>query len=192
MNRLARLPLLLLALVLAAPIAASAQEPTVVILVRHAEKVVPDPPDRDPALTEAGHARAGALARALAGAGVDAVITSQWQRTRMTAAPLAQALGLTPEVISTSGAQAQPEAVADAIRARHLGKTVLVVGHSNGIPATIRALGGPELLEICESQYGNLFVLVLRGGAAPPELVHARYGAPDPVPGPECANMMQP
>jgi phosphohistidine phosphatase SixA len=168
------------------PGAAIAQEPTVVILVRHAEKATPDPPDADPPLTVAGRARARALAEALADAGVDAVITSQWQRTRLTAAPLAERLEIEPEVISTSGAQAQPEAVAEAIRTRHAGQTVLVVGHSNTLHEVIAALGGSAVEEICESQYADLLVLVLDGGGEAPALIRTRYGVPSPPPGPEC------
>lgn len=190
MSRL-RIPLLLLALLLSwAGPAAAQQQPTVVILVRHAEKVAPNPPDGDPELTEAGRARARALADALADAGVDAVITSQWKRTRFTAAPLAEKLGLTPEVVSTSGAQAQPEAVAQSIRANHAGHTVLVVGHSNTIPAVIAALGGPRLEEICDSQYADFFVLVLGAGERP-SLIRSTYGAPSPAPGPECQRAMR-
>ena len=178
--------LLLVLLLLAAAPALRAQHPTVVILVRHAEKVVPNPPDGDPPLTPAGMARAQALAEHLALTGVHAIISSQWQRTRATAAPLAARLGLEPEIISTSGAQAQPEAVAASIRANHRGHTVLVVGHSNSIPQTIRALGGPELPDICDSQYANLYVLVL-DATGPPTFISSRYGAADPAPGPECA-----
>jgi phosphohistidine phosphatase SixA len=186
-------PALLLAVLLGClatglgPGEAAAQEPTVVVLVRHAEKVTPDPPDADPALTAAGQARALALAETLADAGVDAILTSQWQRTRLTAAPLAERLGIEPEVFSTSGAQAQPEAVAEAIRTRHAGQTVLVVGHSNTVPEVIAALGGPAVEAICESQYADLFVLVLDDGGEAPALIRAGYGAPSPPPGPECA-----
>ena len=188
MNQLARLPLLLLAFLLTSAHAAAAQErATVVILARHAEKVTVDPNDRDPALTEAGQARARALAEALEGAGVDAVITTQYQRTRNTAKPLADALGITPTVIA-SGPTLLAQ-IAETIRTRHAGQTVLVVGHSNSIPGTIEALGGPKLPEICESQYANLFVMVLREGEAP-TLVRSRYGAADPAQGPECAGMM--
>ncbi|HEX2205527.1 MAG TPA: phosphoglycerate mutase family protein [Longimicrobium sp.] len=188
MTRLARLPLLLLAFLVATTDAAAAQEEaTVVILVRHAEKVTVDPNDRDPALTAAGETRARALAQALEGAGVDAVITTQFQRTRNTAKPVADALGITPAVIA-SGPNLLAQ-IAEAVRTRHAGQTVLVVGHSNSVPGTIEALGGPKVAEICESQYANLFVMVLRAGEAP-TLVRSRYGAADPAPGPECAGMM--
>jgi len=36
---------------------------------------------------------------------------------------------------------------------------VLVVGHSNTIPAVVKALGGPEVT-IGENEYDNLFILV--------------------------------
>lgn len=66
--------------VLAAPLAA---QPSLVILVRHAERDTAPP--RDPVLTAAGTARAKALHQALAAAGVGSVITTQLQRTQLTA-----------------------------------------------------------------------------------------------------------
>ena len=63
-------------------------------------------------------------------------------------------------------------------------RVVLVVGHSNTIPAIIAALGGPRVPDICESVYANLFMLV--PGAGEVRLVRSRYGAADPEPGPEC------
>jgi broad specificity phosphatase PhoE len=70
-------------------------------------------------------------------------------------------------------------AVAQLIRARYAGKTVLVVGHSNTIPAIIAALGGPALPDLCDSAYGNLFTLHLPP-AGTVRLEHKHYGAPDP------------
>ena len=177
----------LLAGVLLALPSAAAQDATVVILVRHAEKVTPDPPDHDPALTAEGRARAQALVGALADAGVDAIVTSQWRRTRQTAAPLAAHLGLTPAVLSTDGAKDYPAAVAEAIRARYSGQTVVVVGHSNTVPQTVAALGGPSGLTICDAHYDDLFVVTLGRGGRAAGLVRARYGAPSPRAGPGCA-----
>src|SRR3954471_10592172 len=67
-----------------------------VIVVRHAEKA--DQSD-DAALSGEGKARAKALADLLRGAGVTHIITSEYRRTRETAAPLARALGLTAEQV---------------------------------------------------------------------------------------------
>ncbi|HEU0080180.1 MAG TPA: histidine phosphatase family protein, partial [Longimicrobiaceae bacterium] len=112
MTRTARLPLAALLLALcgcAAPVRAAAQEPTTVVVVRHAEKAAAG--GQDPELSEAGAARAGALAAALADAGVDAVVTTQLRRTRLTAQPLMRELDLAPEVVATGGAD-HPKAVA--------------------------------------------------------------------------------
>lgn len=179
---------ILLALLLAVPAAVAAQAQTIVILVRHAEKVTADPNDRDPGLTAVGQARAEALMDALEEAGIDAIITTSLRRTQLTAAPLADGLQITPEVVQAGGPDHAAE-VAAAVR-RHAGKTVLVVGHSNTVPAIIGALGGPRFDDLCDSQHANLFVLVL-GADGKAELIRSRYGAADPAPGPECARTMR-
>jgi broad specificity phosphatase PhoE len=157
--------------------------PSLVLLVRHAEKAAE--PASDPPLTAAGAARAQALAAALRDAGVTAIITTQLRRTRETAQPLAMTRGLTPEVvpISRGAIAAHVEAAVAAVR-RHAGGVVLVVGHNNSVPAIIAALGGPRLPDICESVYASLFVLVPGGGEA--RLVRSHYGAADSDPGREC------
>ncbi|MGC1387558.1 MAG: phosphoglycerate mutase family protein, partial [Steroidobacteraceae bacterium] len=73
---------------------------TVIIVVRHAEKVMDV--GGDPPLSEAGEARAALLARMFSDARlvgrIDAIYVSPAQRNRLTAAPLAARLGLTPVV----------------------------------------------------------------------------------------------
>ena len=109
-------------------------------------------------------------------AGVGAVITTQFQRTKQTAAPLAQALSITPEVIEAKGATAEhASAIADAIRRRFAGKVVLVVGHSNTVPAIVGALMASQLPDICDEQYDALYVVVLPADSAP-RLILSRYG----------------
>ena len=189
MTRIARLRLVLLLLALcgaALPGRAAAQEPTVVVLVRHAEKAAAG--GQDPELSEAGTARAGALAEALADAGVDAVVTTHLRRTQLTAAPLMRELKLAPEVVQAGGPD-HAKAVADAAR-RHAGNTVLVVGHSNTVPAIVTALGAGPMDELCDHEYSNLFVVVLRPGEEP-SLLRTRYGAPDPAPTAPCARSMR-
>lgn len=151
--------------------------PAMVILVRHAEKAK-DGGD-DPALSSAGAERAKALAAALADSGVTAIVTTQLRRTGDTAAPLAAARQLTPEVVRIEKGEAIPAyaaAVAAAVR-RHPGGVVLVVGHSNTVPAVIAALGGPKLPDLADAEYSNLFVLV--PGAAGAQLTRTHYGEPD-------------
>lgn len=142
---------------------ASAQK--AVFLVRHAEKV--DESD-DAALSEAGLARARSLAEALGSAGVTAIYTTQYQRTRKTAEPLAQKLGLTPNVVGDSNQLVR------RLRAENAKDVVLIVGHSNTLPEILRALGHPESITIASQEYDNLFVLVPQSGE-PPTLLRLHY-----------------
>ena len=118
--------------------------------------------------------RAKELARVLAGVKFDAIYTTQYMRTKGTAAPTAAALGITP-VIRTTGPTYAAD-LAKHIRATHVGQTVLVVGHSNSTPDVMRALGATDVPDIPESQYDNLFVLTDADGAAP-KVVALRFGA---------------
>lgn len=149
--------------------ATSASCDRLVILVRHAEKAAT--PSEDPALSSVGAARAQSLAKALSKAGVGAIITTEWRRTQATAEPLARALDIAPIVVRSDDA-AHVAAVAAAVCSQPAA-VVLVVGHSNTVPAIIAELGGPNLPMIAETDYDNLYVLQL--SAAPPRLVQSRY-----------------
>jgi broad specificity phosphatase PhoE len=170
------LALLLLAL---AAVPAAAQDSTVVYLVRHAEKAA-EPAD-DPPLTPAGEARARALADLLREEPIDALLVTQFRRTAATAAPLAGRQGIEDvRVIPTRGTGLpHAEQVAETARTEYRGKRVLVVGHSNTVPAIVHALGGPALPELCDAEHARLFVVVLRDGE-PPRVEVRGYGAPDP------------
>jgi phosphohistidine phosphatase SixA len=179
------LPLLVFSASLA-PVAA-ADHPQIVVVVRHAEKA--DVPAGDVTLSPAGQARAEELAMALAEARLDTIVTTQFRRTRDTAAPLSVGLNLTPVVVHAgTDTASHVKAVAAAVRAG--GYSVLVVGHSNTVPAIITALGGPVMQELCESEYSNLFTLALVPGQ-PARLVHGRYGAPDDESAAECHKQMK-
>jgi broad specificity phosphatase PhoE len=173
----------------AAPHAAQAQADRLVILVRHAEKGAE--PSGDPHLSDAGQGRAKALATALASAHVDAVIVTQYRRTRETAEHVLAARGLTPIVVKAGDdLAAHVKAVTDAVRAQPPGATILVVGHSNTIPAVIGALGGPELGDLCDDEYATLFVLDLPAKGRP-RLVRSSYGAADPPGATSCEHTMK-
>ena len=158
-------------LLLATSLAAAPHPVTTVILVRHAEKASQD---EDPPLSAAGEQRAKDLARTLAGVKFDAIYTTQYKRTQGTAAPLAEALKITPVVRNAGGTYAAD--IAKHIRATHAGQTVLVVGHSNTTVEVMRAFGASNLAAIPESEYDNLFVLTDVEGAEP-KVVSLRYGA---------------
>ena len=82
--------------------------------------------------------------------------------------------------------EAHGQAVAAAIRERFRGGVVLVVGHSDTVPAILKSLGGPSLGKLCEpTEYASLFTLVL-DDPAPAATVRSWYGEPDPPKPPEC------
>jgi broad specificity phosphatase PhoE len=169
--RTVRILPVLLVLALLLPAIVHAQSATIV-LVRHAEKV---DESADPPLSAAGVRRAEALATALSHADVRGVYITQYQRTRATALPLAAAAHLEPVVVDaiSGNAPAHAERVAARIRADVPGGTVLVVGHSNTVPAIIAALGGPDVGLIGDDDYHDFFVLQLDGTGA--RLIRARY-----------------
>jgi phosphohistidine phosphatase SixA len=144
---------------------------TTVIVVRHAEKDT-DWAGSDPPLSEAGRARAAALAHALADAHVDAIYATHFVRARATAEPLAALTRDSIEVVD----QDHPDALAARIWNRDRGRTVLIVGHSDTVPAIVRSLGG-AMDDLASGQFDALIVITRRGDQ-PPQMVRLRYGAP--------------
>ncbi len=143
---------------------------TTVFLVRHAEK---QSNASDAELSDIGHKRAQRLAEVLAKAGVKAIYTSQFQRTKQTAAPLAQALGLTATEIKVESVQNPAGQMAgsslspatlknygDAIT-QNTGQTALIVGHSNTVPALIAKLGVAQPVTIPDNENDNLYVVTI-------------------------------
>lgn len=177
--------LVVLSLLMAGSVAA---QPSTVILVRHAERATE--PRADPLLTAEGSQRALDLAAALSSAGVNSIITTHLQRTQLTAKPLGDAIGQAPIVVRAGGA-GHPDSVAAAVMRRPAGEVVLVVGHSNTVPAIIAALGGPKMPDLCETEYANLFVMEMKIGSAP-KLIKAKYGAPDAANSDSCNRTMKP
>ncbi len=167
---------ILLLLLLGVPARGWSQErPTTVIVVRHAERAAVE--GRDPPLSEAGEQRARALVEAVGDAGVKAIYATQFQRTQQTARPLAEHLGVPLTIFEATGdARAHAAALAREVLSKHAGEVVVVVGHSNTVPAIVQALGGTEVPEIPDSEYHNLFVVVIPA-TGPPSTIRARYGA---------------
>ncbi len=127
-------------------------DPLVVVVVRHAEKADDDP--RDPSLAGSGVERADGLARMLADVPLRGVWSSDYRRTRDTAAPVAVAHGLEVRLYDPSGDHGPLVSALAAEGGHHL-----VVGHSNTVPTLVRALGGDPGAEIPESEYDRLYVV---------------------------------
>lgn len=126
-------------------------------LVRHAEKMSDD--KKDPRLTEQGQARAETLAGLLEGKDIIAIYSSDYIRTRDTAAPLAQRLGLQVIIYDPSDLDGL------ALKLRALKRNALVVGHSNTTPQLAEILGAAPGAPIIEaSEYDRLYKIVMGDG----------------------------
>lgn len=152
------------------------QATTTVIFVRHAEKTA-EPAD-DPLLSLAGQQRAVELARQLVDAdvvaGIDAVYATPYRRTVDTAQPLADALGLP----ITSYDAADTETIMEQIVRKHKGKIVLVVGHSNTLPALIGNMGASKKVPmIDEYEYDNIYIVSIPWFGKT-KTIRLRYGEP--------------
>jgi broad specificity phosphatase PhoE len=148
---------------------ASSGAVTQVIIVRHAEKA--SDAGSDPELSPSGRERARTLAGILADAGGSAVFASEFRRTQQTVAPTAERAKTEPVVVPAR----DPDGLAGRLRERHRGRVVLVAAHSNTVPAVIRSLGGPEIADLAEDAYDDLFIVTISDGSGAVRLLHLRY-----------------
>jgi broad specificity phosphatase PhoE len=167
-------PLIFTATLCLLSIAAQAQQ--AVILVRHAEfegattaatmTVAPKPTP----LSDTGKVRAENLAKMLKNADVGAVYVTDFVRTHKTGEPLARSLH--KEVIVRP--KEDPKELVEHLQKNHASQTVVLVGHTDTIPALIKALGSPTDLKIEHHDYSNIFVVVPKKDA-PATLVRLQY-----------------
>ncbi|HEY1042264.1 MAG TPA: phosphoglycerate mutase family protein [Telluria sp.] len=138
-------------LTMLAPTAALA-EPSMIYLVRHAEKATDS---KDPDLTGPGKARAENIAIILQKAGIASIYSSTTNRTKQTAQPLAARSGLEVQTYDPSA----PKALVEKVKAQD--GAVLVVGHSNTLPELVRLFGGVPGADIADNEYDRLYQLIV-------------------------------
>lgn len=137
------------------------------VVVRHAEKASDS--ERDPDLSAAGRSRAVALAERLRGLPLAAAYVTPFKRTQQTAQPTVQGQGI--ELIVREFSSRDPDVDAQALREAllrdHRGEAVLVVGHSNTVPAIVEALAGAGVDAMPETEYDRLsLVRIAADGSA--------------------------
>lgn len=123
-------------------------------ITRHAEKAEAA---SNPPLSEQGQRRAEMLAQLLAKANIEHIYSTPYQRTEATAGPLAQRLNVSIESYRAGA----PEQLVALVQQRQ--RTSLIVGHSNTVPALVRAFGGVSE-DLTEQDYGDLYQLNIRDG----------------------------
>jgi phosphohistidine phosphatase SixA len=75
-------------------------------------------------------------------------------RTQQTAEPLATKLRVTPETVVANN----PTGVVATLKISHGNEIVLVVGHSDTLPAILKAYGKADVT-IPDSEYDDLFII---------------------------------
>ncbi|MEE9347851.1 MAG: phosphoglycerate mutase family protein [Robiginitomaculum sp.] len=141
----------LLCALLTACAPAAPKDEAIYYLVRHAEKVSGE---RDPSLTQAGEARALALVVRLAQANINQVYSTDYKRTRETAAPMAHAFGLEVSLYDPR----DMAGFAEQLKTQN--GNIVIVGHSNTTPGLAALLGidpGEPIVEV--SEYDRLYVI---------------------------------
>lgn len=132
------------------------KDTTVYYLIRHAEKDRSDETNRNPDLTEAGLIRANNWAKHFEDINLDAVYSTNYNRTQQTATPTAKAKGL--EVLSYNPSKLY----SDEFKAATKGKSVLVVGHSNTTPVFANAILGEKKYEnMADDDNATLFIVTV-------------------------------
>lgn len=131
---------------------------TVYYLIRHAEKDRTDKINRNPNLNKKGLDRAKKWATYFTDIELDAIYSTNYNRTLQTATPTANSKKL--EIIKYN-----PRKMYDAVFQKETkGKTVLVVGHSNTTPAFANAiLGEKKYTNIDDNDNSKLFIITLKG-----------------------------
>ena len=126
-----------------------------VFLIRHAEKTSTA---RDAILSPQGRKRAECLAHTLGDAGIQVIFATGFVRTQQTAKPITKKLGLKAVTVEYR----DTAALVDKRRTMSE-KTVLVVAHSDTLPATIEKLGAGTVDPIKEDEFDRLFVFHFTG-----------------------------
>jgi broad specificity phosphatase PhoE len=129
-----------------------------IYLVRHAEKA--DDGTKDPTLTEEGEKRAENLAQILLEKNITKIYSTNYQRTRNTAQPLASLLDLEIIIYNPSDTSFY-----STIRNEVRDNNLLIVGHSNTTPSLTNAIIGQKTYkQLEESVYDQLFIIEAKKG----------------------------
>ena len=140
-------------------LACYSQEVTTYYFIRHAEKLRIDKTDKNPNLNDDGLKRAEAWKEVFSTISFDAVYSTDYSRTKLTAKPTADSKNL-PLLLYSPG-----NMYSDAFKNKTKGKTVLVVGHSNTTNVFAnKVLGVEKYDKINDSNNSNLYIVTLIDG----------------------------
>jgi 2,3-bisphosphoglycerate-dependent phosphoglycerate mutase len=128
---------------------------TTIYFIRHAEKV---DSSKNPDLSTFGLERAAHWNEIFSDIPFDAIYSTDFTRTKQTAAPTATNKKIDIILYDAKNIDFQK------FKTDNLGKTVLVVGHSNTIPDFVNKLINQDVYSNIEDKtFGNLYIVTLNG-----------------------------
>ena len=138
-----------------------AQEVTTYYFIRHAEKIRTDRSDKDPSLNKVGLKRAKKWQEVFSNIRFDAIYSTNYLRTKLTAKPTADDQSL-PILLYDSNQLYSKKFQNDT-----KGKTVLVVGHSNTTNVFVNKILGQDIYpEINDLNNSNLYIVSIINGVS--------------------------
>jgi phosphohistidine phosphatase SixA len=139
---------------------------TIYYLVRHAEKDTSvagaTMMQANPPLSEKGIQRSTRLASLLEKENIDYIFSTKYLRTQSTAQPLATLIGKEIQFYEIT----KGTAFSDSIQQMpFLGKTLLIIGHSNTIPPLVNALIKTNKYQnLSDNEYGFIYKVIMESG----------------------------
>ena len=137
-------------------IACTSDKTTTYYLIRHAEKDRTNTTNKNPNLNSDGVIRAEKWAKNFENIKLDAVYSTDYNRTQQTAAPTAKSKDLIVQSYNSSK-------MYDSIFKKNTkGKTILVVGHSNTTPVFANAiLGQKKYKNMADNDNASLYIVTV-------------------------------
>jgi len=151
---------LIIALLFSVTLTAYSQqkEKTTYYLIRHAEKDRSDSTNKNPELSKKGKDRAKKWSKLFTELNIDAIYSTDYNRTLQTAAVTAKTKKLTVQKYHPNNINMA------AFLSETKGKSVLIVGHSNTVPSfTNKLIGNGPYLNIDDDDNDNLYLVTIEG-----------------------------
>ena len=137
------------------------QEATTYYFIRHAEKSLIDKTDKNPKLNYDGVKRADAWKEVFSNVKLDAVYSTDYNRTQLTAKPTADSKNLPILLYNPK------DMYSASFQDKTKGKTVLVVGHSNTTNVFAnKVLGIEKYNQMNDDNNSNLYIVTVIGEKA--------------------------
>ena len=135
----------------------SQSEETNLYFIRHAEKDRSEAGLKDPHLTEKGKQRAQNWANVLKHVSLDAIYSTDYFRTKETAEPIANSKQLDILLYNPRSLDL------NKFMEENIGKSVLIVGHSNSTPTLVnKIIGQDKYSQINDDNNSNLYIVNIR------------------------------